>query len=858
MTAGNVNLVDPDDGAEGSVAKSGTSAASALATRTLHAYFSVPASITDDELASTFVGGQGTKADPGFGPDQMSLFPGGVVPPGTPANVTSGVVWRRLPGSLYVDGARAGDVVQGALGDCWFLSAVSALSAQKDLLLDVFVSDEHADKGIYSFRFYKNGTWVEVAVDDLLPCAGVEADSPLFARSADRGELWVALLEKAYAKLHGSYFALDGGSIAEALVDLTGGSCLKLSRRDPKVQAACDSGEFWDDLQLWSDRRCVMGASRAAAGSATEEDTGNGILANHAYAILQVRTVHSGERMVQLRNPWGMKEWTGDWSDASPKWHDPRYAGIVQELDQKFEDDGTFWMSYEDFVSHFSKFYACRTFPEKVWHRQTLKNAWAEESAGGGPLKGGLMSGTWANNPQYRVVVKAKTKVVISLMQRDWRLAEYGRTSGAPGSVPGRTSFNHGEEDDSDDDEDEEVAGASGRSKKYEMCGLTVLKADRKQKKRTWEVKDEHVVAEMGEKGIRENAIEVVLEAGEAYNIVPHTLYSGVECPFVLRLFSERPLEVVLLPPNQIARISSRWAPATCGGRRLDDTFGSNPQFLLEAKEATDALIILRRTDVIDVSDQVSRAFDSDQALSFVVIKSPQVMPRQVVSRPSEDLVHNEPYFTSMWETSQTMRLGDHEKDYIVVPCTARPKSFGDETVPFELEILSSKPVNLLPFPASASREVSGAWDGASAGGCDLRGSSFDMNPRYVLTHAAGGEGSVDSTYSIQLEVPPSFQKPVKQPLNGMLGFYVYKVKREDCLGSLNRDHRLVHESAFLPMKSVEENVQLSGTAGDRFLVIPCTFGDGVKSNFKLTVVATVPFELISVHDLADDQEDPN
>lgn len=66
-------------------------------------------------------------------------------------------------------------------------------------------------------QFHRHGLWRRIEIDTLLPCDA--GGRPLFCARPG----WAALLEKAYAKLHGSYAALDGGRCAEALVDVSGG-----------------------------------------------------------------------------------------------------------------------------------------------------------------------------------------------------------------------------------------------------------------------------------------------------------------------------------------------------------------------------------------------------------------------------------------------------------------------------------------------------------------------------------------------------------------------------------------------------------------------------------------------------------
>lgn len=56
--------------------------------------------------------------------------------------------------------------------------------------------------------FYINGVKTPVVVDDQLPCN--EDGSVAFAYS-DEDAIWVSLLEKAWAKLHGTYVRTEEG-----------------------------------------------------------------------------------------------------------------------------------------------------------------------------------------------------------------------------------------------------------------------------------------------------------------------------------------------------------------------------------------------------------------------------------------------------------------------------------------------------------------------------------------------------------------------------------------------------------------------------------------------------------------------
>jgi len=165
------------------------------------------------------------------------------------------VEWRR-PGPeccLYEGGVTPEDIRQGALGDCYFLSAMTVL--KQDRVENLFVGCKPDPKiGAYCIRFYKNDSEEYVIVDDNFPVG--QDGNWAFAKSTEVTEIWPSVIEKAYAKLHGSYENIAAGKVQYALSDLTGGAPEEI-----KLEPAQNNpSPFWEKMLGFYQSGYLLGA----------------------------------------------------------------------------------------------------------------------------------------------------------------------------------------------------------------------------------------------------------------------------------------------------------------------------------------------------------------------------------------------------------------------------------------------------------------------------------------------------------------------------------------------------------------------------------------------------------------------
>lgn len=241
--------------------------------------------------------------------------------------------------------------------------------------------------------------------------------------------MWVILLEKAYAKVHGNYMTLDGGSTTEALRDLTG--C------PTHIEMTTD---FSDDLDsAWEVLKTVDEAGALIIGGTPGFDSSNetadrphldGLTGGHAYSIIKAEEFEDADepvRLLQIRNPWGRTgegqssgEWNGDWSDKSELWEE--VEGAVDFFNPTLDaNDGTFWISFEDFVEQFSEIGFCKV---NEWNETRLAGKFIS-------VKEKNSDKTWVvSKNSYTFSIEDDTTAYIGVHQEDER--NYGASEARP------------------------------------------------------------------------------------------------------------------------------------------------------------------------------------------------------------------------------------------------------------------------------------------------------------------------------------------------------------------------------------------------------------------------------------------
>jgi len=748
----------------------------------------------------------------------------------------------RVAPQLFTGSLYGGLIIRSGVApvdDGNFLGAMGAVATRPELLQRLFSIERSSDRyGIYTVRLHKNGEWHDVVVDDNIPCSG---NKPCFGRCGNDNEMWVPIVEKAYAKLHCNYASISNCSVAECLSDLTGGAVQRLYLKNPETEAEIQNGRLWQRLMRYNKWGYLVAAQMSVSHDDAEHVAKDwGILENYAYTIINVRQVND-YKLIHIRNPWGIKQWQGPWSDSAREWELKENQGVVDALGYVIRDDGTFWMAYADFVKQFNKLYVTRIFPQH-YDFHTIKEGWDGPTCGGPPT-----CSTWCANPQYRLAVEEPkdgkpAKTFISLLQRDNR------------------------------------AASSSIAERVKGLGFTVVQCRGAGRCRLWQCVPEQVVAVAGPAKSREVCSSVRLEPGGKYMVVPHC-DRGVEGSFVLRVWSDVKVKLESVTQAQHIEVASEWKPELAGGRRMRTTWCKNPQFTIGVSKRSMVQVVLQRLDVPNMKFRQEHAVglcvcnsmgEGKPALASPMSKrmnnTQQSQPGspgspgsptaglgspmgQLTAAPTQnDLSRKmivgskqlvaESEYTSLAEGSLLLCM-EEGAEYVVVPSTFNPDIFGH----FALKFISSSPVCVRGMNPDTSVVLASKWDDKSStcGGNHLN-DTWDDNPQFQI------QGVEGNTYQIRLtRRKEQWSKNDKTDTVGcMLGIYIFEGTepgtRADLKSGLDAQ-RTILVPEFLPCHEVSVSVELP-LAAHPYIVVPCTFSPGKEGPFLIEVTCPTSFHL--------------
>jgi hypothetical protein len=224
-----------------------------------------------------------------------------------PGSTPPGAEWAD-PGDFFEEAAEFFDPLQGGLGDCYFIAALSAVAWSRPYVImqRTRTTGPGEEQFVDRIDFYSKGT-KSIEVTERVPLIK-STHAWIYARSSEPGEIWPAVYEKAFAKWKTNdptdepdYGPIAGGWPVQATTELTNltgvtktCSALTADQIWSAVRSNCLSYRTFNPMTAWT--FCVT--------PSPVDYTGTGIVGYHAYTILGWAFVNNIKYVV-LRNPWG-------------------------------------------------------------------------------------------------------------------------------------------------------------------------------------------------------------------------------------------------------------------------------------------------------------------------------------------------------------------------------------------------------------------------------------------------------------------------------------------------------------------------------------------------------------------------
>jgi hypothetical protein len=239
----------------------------------------------------------------------------------------------------------------------YLATIIGCLQQDPAFIRKCFKIQQLSKEGLYEIYYYENGSKKVIFVDDQLPILTKEPETgtdEVYFSQPKSSEIWLPLLEKAYAKYEGGYANIQDGNVLAEIYFFTGAVSYKFSAKDSSQKAV------WENLLA-----NVNNSALILSGFNDIEishSKNNEVLCLLTYTVLDCYEFDDGKeiiKLIKIKDPSGQIEWIGSYSQDSEKWT-AELKNFV-DAENAHKQNGVFFLSLDEFVDHFDFFVATYT-----------------------------------------------------------------------------------------------------------------------------------------------------------------------------------------------------------------------------------------------------------------------------------------------------------------------------------------------------------------------------------------------------------------------------------------------------------------------------------------------------------------